>query len=44
MVENKNIEYLNDKGISKLTHIPDQQKLDRNKDLKYYNDILYQCG
>ncbi|MFX1573424.1 MAG: (Fe-S)-binding protein [Promethearchaeota archaeon] len=44
MFDEKNIIYLNDKGISKLTHIPDQQILERNKDLEYYSEILYQCG
>jgi len=36
--------YLKDKGISQITNIPDIQTLDRNKDLEYYENILYQCG
>ncbi len=44
MSDEKSIIYLKDKGISQITHIPDQQILDRNKDLEYYSEILYQCG
>jgi len=44
MADERNIIYLQDKGISKLTHIPDQQILERNEDLEYYREILYQCG
>lgn len=40
----REIEFLKGKGISKITHIPDQKILERNKDLEYYKDILYQCG
>jgi len=36
--------YLEDRGISHITAVPDQQKLDRYKNLEYYKDILYQCG
>ncbi|MFW9943325.1 MAG: 4Fe-4S dicluster domain-containing protein, partial [Candidatus Thorarchaeota archaeon] len=36
--------YLKDKGISQITNIPDIQTLDRNKDLEYYENIVYQCG
>lgn len=38
------MKFLKDKGISQITNIPDIEKLDRNKDLEYYKDILYQCG
>ncbi len=42
--EERKIKFLKDKGISQLNNIPDIEKLDRNKDLEYYKDILYQCG
>jgi len=38
------MKFLNDKGITQMTNIPDIEKLDRNKDLDYYKDIFYQCG
>ncbi|MFX1386232.1 MAG: (Fe-S)-binding protein [Promethearchaeota archaeon] len=38
------MKFLNDKGISQITSIPDIEKLDRNKELEYYKDIVYQCG
>ncbi|MFX0082012.1 MAG: (Fe-S)-binding protein [Candidatus Hodarchaeota archaeon] len=40
----REMKFLKDKGISQITHIPDQQILDRNKDVEYYKEILYQCG
>ncbi len=43
-VEKEPIEYLEGKGITKLTKVATQQKLDRNKNLDYYKDIFYQCG
>jgi heterodisulfide reductase subunit D len=36
--------YIEDKGITEINTVPDQQKLDRYKDLEYYRDIFYQCG
>ncbi|MFX1343648.1 MAG: (Fe-S)-binding protein [Promethearchaeota archaeon] len=38
------MKFIKNKGISQISHIPDQQKLDRNKDIEYYKEILYQCG
>ncbi|MFX1309073.1 MAG: (Fe-S)-binding protein [Promethearchaeota archaeon] len=42
--DDKKMKFLNDKGISQITSIPDIEKLDRNKELEYYKDIVYQCG
>jgi len=42
--EKKEMKFIEDKGISQLTNIPDIEKLDRNKSLDYYKDFLYQCG
>ena len=36
--------YIEGKGITQIYTVPDQQKLDRYKDIEYYKDILYQCG
>lgn len=44
MKKEKKNKYLEDKGITHITAVPDQQKLDRYKNLEYYKDILYQCG
>ncbi|MFX1568315.1 MAG: (Fe-S)-binding protein [Promethearchaeota archaeon] len=44
MKDKKTNTYLNDKGISQITNIPDVQIFDRNKELEYYKDIFYQCG
>ena len=44
MSKKENIDYAEGKGISQLKTIPDQQKLERNKNLEYYKDIVYQCG
>ncbi|MFX0070178.1 MAG: (Fe-S)-binding protein [Candidatus Hermodarchaeota archaeon] len=41
--EKQNI-FLPGKGITKIQTVPDQQELERNKDLEYYKDIFYQCG
>jgi Fe-S oxidoreductase len=40
----KSKEYLDGKGIAKLTTVANQKELDRNKTLDYYKDIFYQCG
>ncbi|MFX0088020.1 MAG: 4Fe-4S dicluster domain-containing protein, partial [Candidatus Hodarchaeota archaeon] len=44
LATDKKIKYLEGKGISQLISVPDQEKLERNKDLEYYKDIFYQCG
>ena len=38
--DDKEMKFLKDKGISQITHVPDIEKLDRNKDLEYYKDIV----
>ncbi len=40
----KTNKYLKGKGITQLTTVANQLKLDRNKSLEYYKDIFYQCG
>lgn len=42
--EKKENKFLPGKGITKITTVPNQQELERNKDLEYYKDIFYQCG
>ncbi|TKJ22115.1 MAG: hypothetical protein CEE43_07820 [Promethearchaeota archaeon Loki_b32] len=44
MVKEEKIKFVDGKGITRIETVPDQQKLDRHKDLEYYKDILYQCG
>jgi Fe-S oxidoreductase len=44
MTEDKSNQYLEGKGISKLTNIANQEILERNENLEYYKDIFYQCG
>ncbi len=44
MPEKKEMKYNKDTGITKLLNIPDIEKLDRNKNLEYYKDVVYQCG
>jgi len=44
MTDEKSIEYLEAKGISKLTNVANQEILERNENLEYYKDIFYQCG
>ena len=44
MATEKKIKYLEGKGISQIISVPDQVKLERNKNLEYYKDIFYQCG
>jgi heterodisulfide reductase subunit D len=44
MVKEEKMNYIPGKGITEIDTVPDQQKLDRNKNLEYYKDILYQCG
>jgi len=44
MVKEEKIKFINGKGITRIETVPDQQKLDRHKNLEYYKDILYQCG
>lgn len=44
MGKEEQINYIEGKGITRIETVPDQQNLDRNKDLEYYKDILYQCG
>ncbi len=44
MVKEEKIKFVDGKGITRIETVPDQQKLDRHKNLEYYKDILYQCG
>jgi Fe-S oxidoreductase len=44
MVKEKKTKYLKGKGITQITTVANQLKLDRNKDLEYYKDMFYQCG
>ena len=44
ITKKKDSKFLPGKGITKLKTVPDQQELERNKDLEYYKDIFYQCG
>ncbi|TKJ27293.1 MAG: hypothetical protein CEE42_02615 [Promethearchaeota archaeon Loki_b31] len=44
MEKEKNVKYIEGKGITLITTVANQKKLDRYKDLEYYKDILYQCG
>ena len=44
MPKEKSVKYLEGKGISQITSVPNQKILDRNKDLEHYKDIFYQCG
>jgi len=44
MSKEKAVKYLDGKGISQISSVPNQKILDRNKDLEYYKDIFYQCG
>ena len=36
--------FVEGKGITQIYTVPDQQKLERYKNIEYYKDILYQCG
>ncbi len=36
--------FIDDKGITRIKTVPDQQKMERHKELDYYKDVLYQCG
>ena len=36
--------YLPGKGITKISLAQENQKLERNQDLKHYEDIFFQCG
>ena len=36
--------YIDGKGIINMISMPDQQTLERHKELEYYKDIVYQCG
>ncbi len=44
MVKREKTKFIDGKGITRIKTVPDQQKLDRHKNLDYYKDILYQCG
>ena len=44
MSKEKSVKYLEGKGISQITSVPNQKIFDRNKDLEHYKDIFYQCG
>jgi heterodisulfide reductase subunit D len=44
MLKGKDNRYLENRGITKITTVANQQKLERNKNLEYYKDIVYQCG
>ncbi len=44
ITEKKESNFLPGKGITKITTVPNQQELERNKELEYYKDIFYQCG
>ncbi|TFG03532.1 MAG: hypothetical protein EU539_12155, partial [Promethearchaeota archaeon] len=44
ITKKKESKFLPGKGITKIKTVPDQQELERNKDLDYYKDIFYQCG
>ncbi|MHA1131795.1 MAG: (Fe-S)-binding protein, partial [Candidatus Helarchaeota archaeon] len=44
MAKKRKIKYLKGKGITKLISVPDQQTLDRNQHLEYYENLVYQCG
>ncbi len=44
MEKEKNVKYIEGKGITLITTVANQKKLDRYKDLEHYKDILYQCG
>ena len=44
MEKEKNVKHIEGKGITLITTVANQKKLDRYKDLEYYKDILYQCG
>ena len=40
----RRVRYLPGKGISKISLAQENQKLERNQDLKHYEDIFFQCG
>ena len=44
MVRKVKSKYIDDRGITRITTVPDIKKMERNKDLEYYKDIFYQCG
>ncbi len=44
MSKEKSVNYLEGKGISQITSVPNQKNYDRNKALEHYKDIFYQCG
>ncbi|MFX0043684.1 MAG: (Fe-S)-binding protein [Candidatus Hodarchaeota archaeon] len=44
MVRKEKTKFIDDIGITRIKTVPDQQKMERHKDLEYYKDILYQCG
>ncbi|MFW9828135.1 MAG: (Fe-S)-binding protein [Candidatus Thorarchaeota archaeon] len=44
MVKEEKVRYIDGKGITHIETVPDQQKMERNKNLEYYKDIFYQCG
>jgi len=44
ITKEEKIKYIEGKGISLITTVPDKLELERNKGLEYYKDILYQCG
>lgn len=44
MEKEKKIKYIKEKGISKLVLKHENHKLERNKQLEHYEDVMYQCG
>lgn len=44
MAKEKDVKFIEGKGITQITTVPNQQALDRYKNLDYYKNIFYQCG
>jgi heterodisulfide reductase subunit D len=44
MAKEKTIKYIKGKGITQLDLKHENHKLDRNKQLGHYEDVVYQCG